>query len=68
MTNKDLLDKKIAERGIQPAFIIKTLGVAPNTYYRKKNNEIPFKAAEIYVLCDLLHITDPEEKMKIFYA
>jgi hypothetical protein len=68
MTNKALLNQKIEESGLQPCFIIKTLGITPNSYYRKKDNYVPFKAAEIYVLCDLLKITDPIEKRKIFYA
>ena len=68
MTNKELLDEKIANSGLQPSFIIKTLGISVNSFYRKKNNQQPFKAAEIYVLCDILKITDTAEKTKIFYA
>lgn len=68
MTNKGLLDEKITNSGLQPGYIIKTLGISVNSFYRKKNNQQPFKAAEIYVLCDLLHITDNDEKEKIFFA
>ena len=68
MTNKVLLNQKIEESGLQPCFIIKTLGITPNSFYRKKDNLVKFRASEIYVLCDLLNITDPNEKRKIFYA
>lgn len=68
MTNKELLDEKIAASGLQPSFIIKTLGISVNSFYRKKNNQQPFKAAEVYVLCDILKISDDEEKTKIFYS
>lgn len=67
MVNTELLNEKIEQSGLKPQFIIETLGITPNSFYRKKNNQIPLKAAEIYVLCDLLHITDADEKNKIFY-
>ena len=68
MVDTKLLDEKIKQSGLKPQFIIETLGITPNSFYRKKNNQIPMKAAEIYVLCDLLKITDPDDKAKIFYA
>ncbi len=67
MVNTELLNEKIKLSGLKPSFIIGTLGITPNSFYRKKTNQIPFKAAEIYVLCDLLKITDEETKTKIFY-
>ena len=68
MVNTELLNEKIEQSGLKPQFIIETLGITPNSFYRKKNNQIPMKAAEIYVLCDLLKITDSDEKAKIFYS
>lgn len=67
MVNTELLNEKIEQSGLKPQFIIETLGITPNSFYRKKNNQIPFKAAEVYVLCDLLHISDVAEKTNIFY-
>ena len=67
MVNTELLNEKIELSGLKPSFIIKTLGITPNSFYRKKTNQMFFKAAEVYVLCDLLKITDEEEKTKIFY-
>ena len=68
MVNTNLLNEKIEQSGLKPQYIISTLGITPNSFYRKKNNQIKMKASEVYVLCDLLKITDSQEKEKIFYA
>lgn len=67
MTNTSLLDEKIAKSGLRIDFILKKLGISDTAWYKKKNGNIQFKAAEIYVLCDLLNISD-EEAPKIFYS
>lgn len=64
--NTQLLDDKITESGLKVSFIIEKLGLSHNGFYKKKNGVTPFRTAEVYVLCDLLRITDPEEKEKIF--
>lgn len=64
--NTQLLDEKIESSGLKVNFIIEKLGISANGFYKKKNGEIPFRTAEVYVLCDLLHISDNSEKAKIF--
>ena len=64
--NTQLLDEKIAESGIKVSFIIKQLGLSPEGFYKKKRGETPFRTAEIYVLCDLLRLSE-REKILIFY-
>lgn len=64
--NSDLLDKKIEESGLKVSFIIEKLGLSHNGFYKKKNGITPFRASEVYVLCDLLKITDEGEKKLIF--
>jgi hypothetical protein len=64
--NTQLLDAKIEESGLKVSFIISKLGLSPEGFYKKKRGEIPFRTAEIYVLCDLLHLSD-KEKSLIFY-
>lgn len=64
--NTELLDKKIEESGLKVSFIVEKLGLSHNGFYKKKNGITPFRTSEIYVLCDLLRITDEEEKKLIF--
>ena len=64
--NTELLDKKIEESGLKVSFIIEKLGLSHNGFYKKKNGVTPFRASEVYVLCDLLRITDEGEKKLIF--
>lgn len=64
--NTQLLEKKIADSGIKVSHIIKKLGLSPEGFYKKKRGEIPFRIAEIYVLCDLLRISEAEKSL-IFY-
>ena len=64
--NTQLLDKAIADSGIKVSFIIKQLGLSPEGFYKKKRGETPFRIAEIYVLCDLLRLTE-RDKQLIFY-
>lgn len=64
--NTELLDKKIDESGLKVSFLIEKLGISHNGFYKKKNGEIPFRASEVYVLCDLLKISDEAEKKLIF--
>lgn len=60
------LDAKIKASGLRVDFIIDKLGISPNGFYKKKNGDTPFRTAEVYVLCDLLHITDQTERNEIF--
>lgn len=64
--NTQLLEEAIADSGIKVSFIIKKLGISPEGFYKKKRGEIPFRTAEIYVLCDLLRLSE-REKSLIFY-
>ena len=65
MTNTQLLDERIKESGLKIGYIVEKLGISRQAWDRKKKNIIPFRVAEIYVLCDLLHIDD-SEKPKFF--
>lgn len=66
LVNAQLLDEKIAEAGLRIDYIIKNLGITDTAWYKKKNGTTPFRAAEVYVICDLCKISD-DEKAKIFY-
>ena len=68
MTNKALLDRRIAESGYKKSYIAKALGITPETFSRKIKNISYFNVSEMRILCELLGITSPEEKDNIFFA
>lgn len=67
MFDTELFDKKIEESGLKIGYIVEKLGLSRNGFDLKRKGKTPFRAAEIYVLCDLLNLTEPE-KTQIFYA
>lgn len=67
MTNTKLLREKIDGSGYKLSYIAAQIGITPQGFYLKLNNTHQFKAAEIQVLCRLLHI-DSEEMKAIFFA
>lgn len=69
MTNTELLEKKIAESGYKKSYIAKAIGLKSSYGLAKKiRNENEFKATEINMLCELLHIDSLDEKELIFFA
>ncbi len=68
MTNSKLLKKKIEESGLKIGFIVEKLGTSYAWFNKKLNNEKCFNAAEMQTLCEILNITDLEEKDRIFFA
>lgn len=66
MEGKQLLDFYIEKSGLKISFIADKLGISRYGFDLKRNGKIPFRKAEIYVLCDLLGISDENEKEKIF--
>ena len=68
MVNTQLLDEKIQKSGLKKDFIYDTLGISRTAFWKKRNNVLPFKGAEIFTLCTLLHVKDDTEKMEIFFA
>ena len=68
MTNTALLKKKIDDSGFKRNYIAKMIGITAYGLSRKIRNESEFKASEIEKLCNLLGITDFEERCAIFFA
>lgn len=66
MVNTQLLEQKIADSGLKIGHIAKTLGLTRQGFDKKRKGKTSFRLAEVYVLCDLLHISG-EEKVKIFF-
>ena len=68
MVNTQLLDEKIHSSGLRQDFIVDKLGISTQAFIKKKQNKIKFRCAEVYVICDLLKITDDTEKDCIFFT
>ena len=66
MVNTPLLDEKIVQSGLRVGFIVEKLGLSRNGFDKKRKGKTPFRVAEIYVLCDLLKLTDID-KSNIFF-
>ena len=67
MTNTQLLDEKIEKSGFKVGYLVEQLGLSRNGFDKKRKGKTPFRYAEIYVLCDLLKLSDKEKRV-IFFA
>lgn len=63
----ELLDKAIDESGLKIQYIVDALGISRQAFDNKRKGKVAFRKSEIYVLCDLVRITDGDLKEKIFY-
>lgn len=63
----ELLNKAIEDSGLRTSFICDTLGISRQAFDKKRKGKICFRKSEVYVLCDLLRISDNSLKTKIFY-
>lgn len=68
MTNKELLEKAIQASGLKKVFLASQIGLTPAGFYNCINNRAEFRVSQVHILCDLLGITDLEEKEAIFFA
>jgi len=67
MVNTKLLDSKIESSGMKVSFIIEKMGISRSAFYKKKDNKISFRVSEVYVISDLLRLTE-SEKQEIFFG
>lgn len=63
MVNTQLLDSYIEKSGLKIGYICDRLGITRQAFGKKRRGVSPFKAAEVYVLCDICHITDDKDKI-----
>lgn len=66
LVNTQLLDEAIQRSGIKTSFLIEKLGISNNAFYKKKNGQIKWRKSEIYVVQDILRLSDVEV-LKIFF-
>ena len=67
MTKGNLLREKIDACGFKLVFVAKQLGISYQAFLKKLNNETEFKASEVMILKEILHLTD-DEVMEIFFG
>ena len=65
--NTELLEEYIDNSGLRIAYILEQLGISRQAFDKKRKGVFAFRQSEVYVLCDLLRITDDATKAKIFY-
>ena len=68
MTDTALLEQIIREKGVKKGKLVEALNTSYKWLNAKINNEKPFKAYEIQIMCDVLCIEDLELKNRIFFA
>lgn len=61
----NLLNEYIEQSGLRISFIVEKLGITRQAFDKKRKGLNSFRASEVYVLCDLLRISE-EVKHKIF--
>lgn len=62
-----LLDQAIENSGLKIGYIVDALGITRQAFDRKRKGLNAFRKSEVYVMCDLLKITDNDLKTKIFF-
>jgi len=68
MVDTELLDEKIKKSGVKISFLIDKLGLSSQGFYKKKKNpKAKWRGSEIYVIQDILRLSDAETN-KIFYS
>ncbi len=65
MGDLQLLDSIIKNSGYKIGYIAEILGISRQAFNKKLKGDTPFRGSEVYVLCDLLKISDTDKK-KIF--
>lgn len=68
MTDKELLDKMIQESGKKKSYLARKVKLSTAGFYNCCNNKAEWKASQIDILCDELHITDLNLRQAIFFA
>lgn len=68
MTDGKLIRERIGKSGFKYNFIAQSIGISPQSLRRKINGDSDFMTEEATKLCDVLGITSPQEKDRLFFA
>lgn len=66
MLNVNLLKGKMVERGYSQKELAKAIGISDNTLSSRMCLHTPLNTDEIERICDILDITEPNDKINIF--
>ena len=58
----------MAEQRVTQKDLAKSIGIAENTLLNKLNGRNSFNTREAIAICDVLHISDPKDKVDIFLS
>lgn len=61
-----LLDEAIDNSGLKTGYIVEQLGISRQAFDKKRKGINAFRQSEVYVLCDLLRLSDAQ-KVDIFF-
>ena len=68
MVNTKLLQSKMILEGFTQRKLAKEAKIGLNVLNKKINNNGVFRCDEVDRICEVLHITDVQEKFEIFFA
>lgn len=68
MLNQHLLKRRIAMAGYTQSQLAKAVGISRGNLNTKLNGHLAFTLDEVFRLCDILGIENPQEKADIFLA
>ena len=60
------LNAAIERSGLRVSYIVSQLGITRQGFHCKRTGKTTFRQSEVYVLCDLLKLSD-QEKNEIFF-
>lgn len=67
MTDTDMLNEKIAQRGVKKRYVAKALNISETSLRNKIYNRQDFRQGEIVAICETLGLS-AAERNKIFFA
>ncbi len=68
MTNTEMLEELIRQKGIKKSFLADKLGVTRQTFDSYLKNRSEFRVGQVNILCEVLGIEDPAIKEAVFFA
>ena len=68
MTRTEELRKLLGDSGLKLGYVAEKLGITRQALAMKIENQTEFKPSEILQLCEMLGISNLEDREKIFFA
>lgn len=68
MTNTELLEKLIRDKGLKLSFIAAKLGISRQALHKKIKGLVPFNGPEIKIMCELVGLKTWAKIKPVFFA